>query len=103
MVLFMELPNGNECTATPGTCCRELANPAHDMLRKAREHKGGGYKTILERWHDDDKHRKSWSEIGWTEEQIIQHDELALEDHCFFATRGERNHNEKSWVRKARN
>ena len=45
---------------------------AHDMLRKARKHKNGGYKTFLERWHDDDKCRKSLSDIGWTEEQIIQ-------------------------------
>ena len=38
---------------------------AHDILRKARKHKSGG------RWHDDDKYRKSLSDIGWTEEQII--------------------------------
>ena len=31
------------------------------------------YKTILERWHHDDKYRKSLSDIGWTEEQIIQY------------------------------
>ena len=36
---------------------------AHDMLRKARKHKSGGYKTTLERWHDDDKYRKSLSAI----------------------------------------
>ena len=53
---------------------------AHDTLRKARKLKSGGYKTILERWHDDDKYRKSLSDIGWTEEQIIQHDALALVD-----------------------
>ena len=55
---------------------------AHDMLRKARKHKSGGYKIFLERWHDDDKYRKSLSDTGWTEEQIIQYDAIALEDHC---------------------
>ena len=39
--------------------------------------------------------------IGWTEEQIIQNDELALEDHSFFATTTEEtDRNEKSWVLK---
>ena len=73
---------------------------AKDMLQKARQPKHGGYKTISERWHKDDTYRKSLSEIGWTEEQSIQYDELALEDHSFFATRGERDRNEKSWVLK---
>ena len=40
------------------------------------------------------------SEIGWTEEQIIQYDELALEDHSYFATTEERTRNEKSWALK---
>ena len=43
---------------------------------------------------------ESLSNIGWTEERIIQCDELALEDHSYIATRGERNRNEKSWVLK---
>ena len=63
---------------------------AHDMLRKARKHKSGGYKIILERWLDDDKYRKSLSDIGWTEERVIQYDEIALEDHSNIATRQER-------------
>ena len=29
----------------------------------------------------DDKYRKYLSLIGWTEEQIIEHDKIALEDH----------------------
>ena len=59
-----------------------------------------GYKTILERWHKDDKYPKSLSDIGWTEEQIIQYDELALEDHSYIATTEERTRNEKNWVLK---
>ena len=67
------------------------------MLKKARKHKSGGYKNILDRWHDDDKYRKSLSDIGWTEEQIIQFDAIALEDHSYVATWQERCRNEKSW------
>ena len=74
-----------------------MYHKAHDMLRKARKHKSGGYKTNLERWHDDEKHRKSLSDIGWTEEQIIQYDEIASEDHSCVATRQERGRNDKSW------
>ena len=55
---------------------------AHDVLRKAGKHKSGGYKTILERWHDDDKYRKSFSDVGWAEEHIIQYDASPLEDHA---------------------
>ena len=35
---------------------------------------------------------------GWSEEQIIQYDELALEDHSYIATRGERPRNDKNSV-----
>ena len=70
---------------------------AHDMLKKARKHKSGCYKTILERWRDDDKYRKSLSDIGWTEEQIIPYVAIALEDHFYVATRQERSRNGKSW------
>ena len=37
---------------------------------------------------------------NWAEQQIVQYDELALEDHSNIATRGERDRNEKSWVLK---
>ena len=49
---------------------------------------------MLDRWHDDDKYRKSLSDIGWTEEQISQCDAIALEDHSFVATRQEGSRNE---------
>ena len=48
-----------------------MYHKAHDLLRKARKHKSGGYKTILERCHDDDRYRRSLSDIGWTEEWKI--------------------------------
>ena len=49
-----------------------MYHKAQDMLRKANKHKSGGYKSILDREHDDDKYRKSLSDIGWAEEQNIQ-------------------------------
>ena len=65
---------------------------------KARQCKHGGHNTILERWRKDDEYRKSVSEIGWTKEQIIQYDELAVEEHFDSATKGERTRNENNWV-----
>ena len=52
--------------ARHGPSVRQMYCKAHDMLRKARKHKSGGYKTILERWHDDDKYRESLSD-NWVE------------------------------------
>ena len=79
---------------------QRMCYKAKDMLQKARQPKHGGYKTNLKRWHNDDQYRKSLSEIGCIEEQIVQYDELALENHSYIATRGERDRNEKSWVFK---
>ena len=66
-----------------------------EMLQKAHQPKHGGYQSILESWHKDDEYRKSLSKIGRTEEHIIQHDELALEDHSYIETPKERARNEK--------
>ena len=71
---------------------------AKDVLQITRQPKHGGYETILERLYKDDQYRNFLSDIGWNEEQIIQYDELALEDHHFFATTEERTRNEKNWV-----
>ena len=57
---------------------------------KARKHQSGGYNNNLDRWHNDDKYRKSLSDIGWSEEQIIQWNEMALKDHSYVATRLEK-------------
>ena len=79
---------------------QRMCYKAMEMLQKARQPKHGGYKTILERWHKDDQHRKSLSDIVWAEERTIQYEELALEDHSDIATKKERTRNEKSWVLK---
>ena len=65
------------------------------MLKEARKHKHG-YRNILDRWNDDDKNRKSLSDVGWIEEGIIQYDEIALEDHSHVATKQERSRDESS-------
>ena len=83
----MDVLNGNECAAE-----------AKEMLQEARQPKHGGNKSILERWHKDEQYRKSFSEIGWTEEQIIEYDKIALEDRSYVATRSERIQNTKHWV-----
>ena len=62
------------------------------MLKKAR-----GNKNILDRWNKDDKCSKSLSDIGWTEQRIIQYNEIGVEDHSHIATRQESRRNEKSW------
>ena len=74
-------------------CGSACITEAHEMLKKARKHKNGN-KNILDRWNQD-KYRKSLSDIEWIEVSIIQHDEIALDDHYCTATReevGTRNH-----------
>ena len=56
-----------------------------------------GYRNILDRGNNDDKYRKSLSDMEWTEERTIQYDEIALKDHSCSATRRERRRNGKSW------
>ena len=51
----------------------------------------------MDRCHDDDKYRKSLSDIEWAEEQTFQYDAIALEDHYYVATWKERSRNGKSW------
>ena len=70
---------------------------AHDMLRKVRSNNGNS-KTILDIWHDNDKRRTFLSDIGWVEEQIIQYDAIALEDHSCVDSWQEKSRKEKSWT-----
>ena len=66
----------------------------HEMLKKAQRKQ---YKTILERWYDDDKYRKSLSDVGWDEEGMMQYDKIALENHSYTATKEGRRRSENSW------
>ena len=71
---------------------------AKEKLQKARQPRHGGHRSMLERWHNDSDYRNSLSLIGWTEEHIIQYDNLALEYHSQMATPKKRARNEKNWV-----
>ena len=74
-----------------------MYHEARDMLREAKHAKNGHCQTILERWYKDAQYRANLSEHGWTEQQIRQHDALALEDHSCEATPEERRRWEKNW------
>ena len=71
-----------------------------EILQKARQPKHGGHPSILAPWHKDDEYRNSLSQIGWTEEYIMLHDRIALEDHSYVATRAERIQNSAHWILK---
>ena len=68
---------------------------AHEMRKKARKHKNGGYKNILDRWNEADKYRTIMSDTAWNEESVNQYDDIALEDHSYIATEEESSRNEK--------
>ena len=70
---------------------------ARDMLKRGQNKKSGYCNTNLERWHRDERYRTNLSELGWTEEQIRQYDELALEDQSYVSTPEERGRSQKSW------
>ena len=74
--------------------CGSACITKHMKLHKRAQRKQ--HKTILDRWNRDGKYRKSLSDVGWTEESLIQYDEIAFEDHSLIATRQERSRNEKS-------
>ena len=50
-----------------------------NMLHKAGQKKHGGHSSILARWHSDHKYRDSLTRIGWTEQDIMLFDRIALE------------------------
>ena len=60
---------------------------AEEMLHKASQKKHGEHSSILARWLNDYKYKKSLSDVGWTEQDIR-----------FFATRAERLRNSEHWI-----
>ena len=60
------------------------------MLQKARQPSMEDIHPYLRDGINDDEYRKSLSLIGWTEQQIIEYDKIALEDQSHVATRAER-------------
>ena len=71
---------------------------AKEMLQNARQEKHGSHSSIPARWHNDYKYRVSLSDVGWTEEHIMLHDRIALENHSYVATEAERNRNSTHWI-----
>ena len=52
---------------------------AREMLHKAGRKKHGEHSSILARWHSDFNFRFSLTRIGWTEQDIMLFDRIALE------------------------
>ena len=71
---------------------------AKDMLRKAKKSKNGNHATVLARWTAQESYRRSLAEHNIGEKEIMLHDQLALENHDYIATKAERIQNSKHWV-----
>ena len=61
---------------------QNLYHKARDMLRKAQKKQCS---TFLERWYEDGFYLGSLSKLGWNEENIMEYDKIALEDHSYTA------------------
>ena len=66
---------------------QQARDKAKEALRMSMKK---GYTSIFDRWTRRDVCRASQLNIGWTEEQAKQMDQLALEDHAYHATKEER-------------
>ena len=55
---------------------------AKEMLQKARQEKHGSHSSILARWNNDYEYISSLSLIGWTEQDTMLFDRIALETQC---------------------
>ena len=55
-----------------------------EMLHEAGLTRHGEH--FLARWHSNYKYRNSLTRIGWTEQDIILFDRIALENHSKFKT-----------------
>ena len=71
---------------------------AKDMLRKANKKKNGNHPTILSRWKEQESYRTSLAKHNIGEKEIMLHDQIALDNHDFKATKADRKHNSKHWV-----
>ena len=70
------------------------------MLQKARQEKHGSHSSTLARWNNDHECRNSLSLIGWTEQDIMLFDRIAMESHSYVATKAERIRNSTHWILK---
>ena len=67
------------------------------MLHKTGQKKHVEHSSILAGWPGDCEYRKSWSDTGWTGQDIMLFDRIALENH---STRAERFRNSEHWILK---
>ena len=73
---------------------------AKEMLHKAGQKNHGEHLSILARWLSDCKYRDSLTRIGWTEQDIMLFDRIALENHSYGATRSVRIRHSEHWILK---
>ena len=71
-----------------------------DTLHKTSKKKHGGHTSILARWLSDDRYRKSLSDIGWIEKDIMLFDRIALDNLSYVATKAERSRHSEHWILK---
>ena len=71
---------------------------AKDMLRKANKKKNGNHPTILSGWKEQESNRTSLAKHNIGEKEIMLHDQIALDNHDFIATKADRIQNSKHWV-----
>ena len=75
--------------------CRSICTTKHTTCSRKAQKKQCS--TFLERWYEDGFYLGSLSKLGWNEENIMEYDKIALEDHSCTATSEERRRNENSW------
>ena len=68
------------------------------MLKKARQGTHGNHPTILSKWYEQERYRKSWAEHILDEKEVMLFDRIVLERHDFSATKADRLQNEKHWI-----
>ena len=72
---------------------KEFITQLKNAPRKARKNE---HKTILDRFLNSPRYRKSQTAIGWDEFFCARYDAIAAEDHSDIATQAERSRNEIS-------
>ena len=81
---FVSIPGyvikkNNKCGARHGPSERQRMHyKAKEMLHKAGQKKHAEHSFILARWNNDWKYRDSVSRIGWTEQDFMPFDRIAL-------------------------
>ena len=78
---------------------QRIYNKAREMLHKAGQKKHGQHSTIHARWLSDERCRKSLSDNGWNESDIMLIDRIALGSHKLHCDKSRANSSEH-WILK---